>query len=87
VAFAVNTDWGFLQPTPSKTVYLHGQQWLPAPTVDGLWTAGPALPASFGRLPPDDNRKDVRAALPLRTATATPTVFVSTAPAEPISCA
>jgi len=41
-----------------------------------------ALPPSFGRLPADDNWKDVRAAVLTRAASSVPTVFVSTVPAE-----
>ena len=45
-------------------------------------TAAPAPPASFGRLPADDNWTDVRASLPGRSVCAVPTVFVSAVPAE-----
>ena len=83
--YAVNTNWDLFEHPPSKTYYLlDGDVWLKATTLSGPWTAAGMLPASFGRLPADDNWKDVKAALPGRTpsASALPRVFVSTAPAE-----
>jgi hypothetical protein len=81
--YAVNTNWDLFEHPPSKTLYLrHDQQWLQAQKIGGPWTAARTLPPSFGRLPADDNWKDVRAAIPARAASTVPTVFVSTAPAE-----
>ena len=47
-----------------------------------MWPAASAPPASFGRLPADDNWKDGRASLPGRSVCAVPTGFVSAVPAE-----
>jgi hypothetical protein len=83
--FAVNTNWDLFEHPPSKTYYLrHDTVWLKAAAVSGPWTGAGPLPASFAKLPADDNWKDVRAALPGRTvaAAALPTVFVSLRPAE-----
>ncbi|HEY6359603.1 MAG TPA: hypothetical protein VIX63_00795 [Vicinamibacterales bacterium] len=83
--FAVNTNWDLFEHPPSKTYYLrHGDVWLKATSLPGPWAAAGPLPASFSRLPADDNWQDVRAAVPGRTpaASALPRVFVSTVPAE-----
>src|SRR5262249_1039062 len=81
--FAVNTNWDVFQHEPSHTYYLRDDRiWLKASEVRGPWTAAGTLPASFSKLPADDNWTDVRAALPGRTATAIPAVFVSTVPSE-----
>jgi hypothetical protein len=83
--FAVNTNWDLFEHGPSKTFFLrNGDAWLKAASVSGPWSPAGTLPGSFVKLPADDNWKDVRAALPGRTvaASALPTVFVSTAPAE-----
>jgi hypothetical protein len=83
--FAVNTNWDLFEHGPSNTLYLRYEDiWLKARNVTGPWTAAGTLPASFGRLPAEDNWKDVRASLPGRTVSASvlPTVFVSTTPAE-----
>ena len=63
--FAVNTNWDLFQLETSKTFYLrHEQSWLKASDVKGPWSPAGTLPASFSKLPPDDNWKDVKAALP-----------------------
>ena len=83
--FAVNTNWDLFEHTPSNTFFLrNGTAWMKAPAINGPWTAAGRLPASFTRLPADDNWKEVRAALPGTTvaASALPRVFVSTTPAE-----
>jgi hypothetical protein len=83
--FAVNTNWDLFQLESSKTFYLrHEQSWLKAPDVKGPWSPAGTLPASFSKLPPDDNWKDVKAALPAKPVGSTPrpAVFVSTTPAE-----
>ena len=83
--FAVNTNWDLFQLESSKTFYLrHEQSWLKASDVKGPWSPAGTLPASFSKLPPDDNWKDVKAALPGKPvdAKSRPTVFVSTTPAE-----
>ena len=83
--FAVNSNWDLFQLEASKTFYLRNEQsWLKASDVKGPWTPAGQLPGSFSKLPPDDNWKDVKAALPGQkvAANAVPTVFVSTTPAE-----
>ena len=83
--FAVNTNWDILLDNASSRYYLlENGSWLTAPGPNGPWTAAPALPASFGQLPSDDNWTTVRNALnaPPLAADAVPTVFVSTQPAE-----
>ncbi|HMF95245.1 MAG TPA: hypothetical protein VKE96_13155 [Vicinamibacterales bacterium] len=83
--FAVNTNWDLFQYPPTGTFYLrNNQSWLQASNTDGPWTAAGDLPASFSKLPADDNWKDVKAALPGTKLAAghVPKVFVSTKPAE-----
>jgi len=81
--FAVNTNWDLFEYPPSKTLYLRNdKQWLQAPSIKGPWTIARTLPDSFGRLPADENWKDVREAIPARGTSAIPKVFVSTTPAE-----
>jgi hypothetical protein len=85
--FAVNTNWDLFHHEPTKVFYLlHGQSWLQAADFKGPWTAAGKLPPSFGKLPADDNWKEVKAALPGKKLSAdkVPQVFVSTAPAEMI---
>jgi hypothetical protein len=81
--FAVNTNWDLFEHEPSKTFFLRSNQsWLAAADVKGPWHAATKLPGSFAKLPPEENWKDVAAALPLRSGTPPPRVFVSTQPAE-----
>src|SRR4051812_6236108 len=83
--FAVNTNWDLFQHVPSNTLYLRNDKsWLKATDVKGPWTAVGTLPASFKKLPADENWKDVKAALPGTplAASAVPKVFVSFKPAE-----
>ncbi len=84
--YALNTNWDLFEHPPSKTFYVRNNaSWLQAPSLVGPWTAVTGtLPDSFGKLPADDNWKDVRAALPGQklNAKTTPKVFVSTTPAE-----
>jgi hypothetical protein len=85
--FAVNTNWDLFSHEPSKVYYLRNEQsWLQASEITGPWTAAGKLPESFKKLPPDDNWKDVKAAVPGKSVSADklPQVFVSTAPAEMI---
>ena len=82
---AVNTNWDLFEHPSSKTFFLrHENTWMKASDVKGPWVAAGQLPASFTKLPADENWKEVRAALPGRAvaASALPTVFVSTTPAE-----
>jgi hypothetical protein len=82
--FAVNTNWDLFEYPPSKTYYLRiDTLWMKAPAVDGPWSVEATLPASFSKLPDDDNWKDVTASLATRSATASPpAVFISKSPAE-----
>jgi hypothetical protein len=84
--YAVNTNWDLFQHEPSKTFYLRNNDtWLKAADViKGPWTPAGTLPGSFKNLPPDDNWKEVKAALPGKAvaASAVPKVFVSNRPAE-----
>ena len=83
--FAVNTNWDLFQYGPTNTFYLHDEKhWLEATALKGPWKPAVKLPDSFAKLPPDENWKDVKAALPPTTYAAgkVPKVFTSTAPAE-----
>ena len=84
--YALNTNWDLLEHTPSKTLYLrYNQSWLQADGGDRAVVAGTGkLPASFSKLPADDNWKDVKAAVPGKklSGKAVPKVFVSMEPAE-----
>ena len=81
--YAVNTNWDLFQHTPTNTYYLRNDaSWLKATDVKGPWTAAGTLPASFKKLPADDNWKDVKANLPGKPATSVPKVFVTTTPGE-----
>jgi len=82
--FAVNSNWDLFEHPSSNTYYLRlNTSWMKAPAVDGPWTPAVSLPESFGRLPQDDNWKDVRAALgSQQTKAAAQSVFVSKKPAE-----
>ncbi len=85
--FAVNTNWDLFQHGPTKTFYLRNEKaWLKAADIAGPWGPAGKLPESFGKLPADENWKDVKAALPGQKLAAdkAPRVFVSTTPAEMI---
>jgi hypothetical protein len=85
--FAVNTNWDLFDYQPTRTFYLrHNASWLEATDIKGPWKPAGKLPDAFGKLPADDNWKDVKAALPGRPLTSSemPKVFVSTTPAEMI---
>jgi len=86
--YVVNTNWDVLEHTPTKTLYLrYNRSWLQAKTIEGPWTQAGKLPESFSKLPPDENWKDVKAALPgdKLSKKSVPRVFVSTEPAELIA--
>jgi hypothetical protein len=81
--YAVNTNWDLFQHTPTNTYYLRNDaSWLKAADVKGPWKAAGTLPASFKKLPAEENWKDVKASLPGKPATTVPKVFVSTTPGE-----
>ena len=63
--FAVNTNWDVFQLEATSTIYLrHDKIWLKAASIKGPWSAAGTLPASFSKLPKDDNWSDVVASLP-----------------------
>ena len=86
--YVVNTNWDVLEHTPTKMLYLrYNRSWLQAKTIEGPWTPAGKLPESFSKLPPDENWKDVKVAIPgdKLSDKAVPRVFVSTDPAELIA--
>jgi hypothetical protein len=86
--YVVNTNWDVLEHAPSKMLYLrYNRSWLQAKTIEGPWTRAGKLPESFSKLPPDENWKDVKAAIPgdKLSDKAVPRVFVSNDPAELIA--
>jgi hypothetical protein len=83
--FAVNTNWDLFQYGPTSTFYLRDEKhWLEATALKGPWKPAVKLPASFTKLPADENWKDVKTSLPPATYPAgkVPKVFTSTTPAE-----
>jgi hypothetical protein len=83
--FAVNTNWDLFQHGPTNTYYLRNNNtWLKATDLKGPWSPAGTLPASFTKLPAEDNWKEVKASLPGQAikASAVPKVFVSYQPAE-----
>ena len=85
--FAVNTNWDVFEHGPTKTYFLRvNDSWMTAAAVKGPWTPVGKLPPSFGKLPANENWKEVKSALPGKTLTATqaPVVFISMTPAEMI---
>ena len=63
--FAVNTNWDVFQIESTKTFYLrHDKVWLKATSLKGPWSAAGPLPASFSKLPKDDNWSTSSRALP-----------------------
>jgi len=87
--FAVNTNWDLFEYKPTSAFFLrYNHSWLTATATDikGPWRPAGKLPDAFSKLPPDDNWKDVKAALPGQAfaEASVPKVFVSTTPAEMI---
>jgi hypothetical protein len=85
LTFAVNTNWEVFFDGAGKAWYLLANgEWLTAPAATGPWAAARSVPAAFATLPADKTYDDVRKALPLKLAKpgSTPTIFVSTKPAE-----
>jgi hypothetical protein len=83
--FAINTNWDVFLHDPTKTYYVrYNQTWLKATDLRAAWSAAGTLPASFSKLPADDNWKEVKSSLPGRALSTAqrPTVFVSYEPAE-----
>ena len=83
--YAVNTNWDLFQYTPTNAYYLrHNTGWLMTSDLAGAWAPAGTLPASFKKLPAEDNWKEVLANLPGKpiAKSAMPKVFVSVQPAE-----
>jgi hypothetical protein len=83
--YAVNTNWDVFEYQPDKSLYLRNNDtWLKAIAISGPWWPAGKLPASFSKIPADENWKDVKANVPGRSVgeSAVPTVFSSTEPAE-----
>lgn len=81
--FAVNTNWDVFQHGPTGLYYLRDDtSWLMATDLKGPWSNASKLPDSFGKLPADDNWKDVKANIPGKPLAHAPTVYTSTEPAE-----
>jgi hypothetical protein len=84
--FAVNTNWDLFQHTATNTYYLRDDTvWLTAKDVKGPWALADHLPASFKKLPKEENWKGVHDNLKIHKAAGAPQVFVSTQPAELIA--
>ena len=83
--FAVNTNWDLFHHEPTNTYYLRNDAtWLKASDVKGPWAPAGQLPASFTKLPAEENWKDVKANVPGKAiaAAAVPRVFVTQQPGE-----
>ena len=83
--FAVNTNWDVFEHTPTKAFYLRRDaNWLQASDVKGPWAPAGKLPESFGKLPAEDNWKEVKANVPGKSLSAknAPRVYVSFESAE-----
>lgn len=83
--YVVNTNWDLFYEQATTSYYLRdGRTWLRASVLAGPWQPADKLPADLGKLPADDNWKDVRASLPPvpLAAAQLPQVFTSTRPAE-----
>ncbi|HEY7445409.1 MAG TPA: hypothetical protein VH701_23480 [Vicinamibacterales bacterium] len=85
LTYAVNTNWDLFQYGPTKTFYLRNNDtWLKATDLKGAWSPAGTLPASFSKLPAEENWKDVKSNLPGKSiqASAVPKVFVGFQPSE-----
>ena len=81
--FAVNTNWDIFQHQPTGMYYLrYDTGWLRATDLHGYWSRAEKLPASFNKLPEDENWKDVRANLPGQHIKVLPKVYATTDPTE-----
>ena len=83
--YAVNTNWDLFQHVPTNTYYLlNTDTWLKTTDLKAAWTPAGTLPASFKKLPDEENWKDVKANLPGKPlkAAAVPKVFVTFTPGE-----
>ncbi|MGE0716435.1 MAG: hypothetical protein AB7P02_13420 [Alphaproteobacteria bacterium] len=85
LTYVVNTNWSLFRETASgRHFLLDGKTWLTSADITGPWSIASALPGDFLRLPPGDNWRDARAALPARATPGTraPTIYVATTPSE-----
>ena len=83
----VNTNWDvFVDPTTRRWYWLNNGAWLTAGDFKGPWSPVATLPSAFAALPSDANFTAVKKQIPGRrlSPSQTPTVFVSTVPAEVI---
>jgi hypothetical protein len=84
--YAVNTNWDLFEHSTSNAFYLrYNDSWFQGSNALGPWAPMKGkLPESFSKLPPDENWKDVKAAVPGRAlpAKTAPQVFVTTEPSE-----
>lgn len=81
---ALNTNWDVLYDTEIRMYYLlNGEGWLTTPDVlKGPWMPAQTLPPSIYSLPANETWAEARKHLPGKPATAAPTVFATTEPAE-----
>jgi len=85
LTFAVNTNWDVFFESGTKAWYLlNNGSWFMAPAYSGPWMPVKKLPAAFYKIPNDKNFADVRKNVPGKSAKpeTSPTIFVSTKPAE-----
>jgi hypothetical protein len=81
--FAVNTNWDLFQYTPTNTYYLRNDTtWLKTTDLKGRWSPAGTLPASFSKLPDDENWKEIKENLPGKTVAHEPKVYFTTQPTE-----
>lgn len=86
--YAVNTNWVLVNEMASADYYLlDDKTWLTASALTGPWKRAATIPGDLGKLPGDDNWKDVRQAveafLQSQPSAAKPSrVIVSSEPAE-----
>ena len=85
VEFVVNTNWDLLVTGDPQTYYLRDDKsWLSATDIKGPWSAADKLPATFSKLPKDENWKEANEAMPPQPFKEgdTPAVVYSDKPAE-----
>jgi Cysteine rich repeat len=85
LTFAVNTNWDVFFDSASNGWYLlNNASWFTAAAYAGPWKPAGKLPAAFYKLPNDKNFAAVRKNVPGKPAKpeTSPTIFVSTKPAE-----
>src|SRR4029079_4250911 len=81
--YAVNTNWDLFEHT--ATYYLRNDKtWLKATDLKGPWTPAGTLPASFKKLPAEENGRAVKENVPGRSLKPEnmPAFCVSTVPAD-----